>query len=620
MSESDVVDDLLEAPFGKEDAKAEDVSANRPAARKSQDSPNATSPEPANGTDRKSDTSDSRRRRASPSRSRSRTPKRKSKRRSRSRSTSRRRRSDSRSRKNRRSQRKRTPSDSDSSERERERRRKKKRSPTKSPSTSSRSRSRERKRKSVSRDRKRSVSRDRKRSVSPAPRRDRDRRRRDSRSRSRSESPRRSPPRRRSRSRSPFRRGGGGGRGYGYGGFRDRGGYGGGYRNGGGYGGGGYGFGRGGGGGGGRNRQSIERARSVRSESPNLPPEERDQRTVFAMQLAQTINAKDLEKFFSSVGKVRDVRLIVDSKTRRSKGIAYIEFRELEAVPLALGLHGQKLKNCPMNIQPTHAEKNRAALAAAGAVQKGPMRLYVGSLHFNITEDMLKDIFEPFGKIDSLQLMMDTETQRSRGYAFITFRDAQDAKRAMEQLNGFELAGRAMKIGHVTDRSENGGQGSLDVDDMDRPGFDLGPTGRLQLMAKLAEGTGLKIPQQAQQTPTPAASPAAPIATQCFMLSNMFDPKTETDPDWDQELAQEIVDECSQYGGVVHVSVDKNSPEGLVYVKSVSISAAALAVQHLHGRYFAGRMITANYIPPMNYHQLFKESLKAVTPLPPSTA
>ena len=256
-----------------------------------------------------------------------------------------------------------------------------------------------------------------------------------------------------------------------------------------------YGGGRGGGGG--RARASIERARDSRerSDSPTLPAEERDQRTVFAMQLAQTINAKDLEKFFSSVGRVRDVRLIVDSKTRRSKGIAYIEFYELEAVPLALGLHGQKLKNCPMIIQPTHAEKNRAAMAAAaGAVaQKGPMRLYVGSLHFNITEDMLQEIFEPFGKIDSLQLMMDTETARSRGYAFITFRDVADAKRAMEQLNGFELAGRAMKIGHVTDRSEAGAAAglSLDNDELDRAGFDLGPTGRQQLMAKLAEGAHL---------------------------------------------------------------------------------------------------------------------------------
>lgn len=52
----------------------------------------------------------------------------------------------------------------------------------------------------------------------------------------------------------------------------------------------------------------------------------------------------------------------------------------------------------PMLMQ---AEKNRAA-AAANNLQKGssgPMRLYVGSLHFNITEEMLRGIFEPFGKV-----------------------------------------------------------------------------------------------------------------------------------------------------------------------------------------------------------------------------
>ena len=50
------------------------------------------------------------------------------------------------------------------------------------------------------------------------------------------------------------------------------------------------------------------------------------------------------------------------------------------------------------------------------------MRLYIGSLHFNITEEMLKGIFEPFGKIQQLQLIMDTETGRSKGYGFVTVR------------------------------------------------------------------------------------------------------------------------------------------------------------------------------------------------------
>lgn len=52
------------------------------------------------------------------------------------------------------------------------------------------------------------------------------------------------------------------------------------------------------------------------------------------MQLSQRIRARDLEDFFSAVGKVRDVRLITCNKTRRFKGIAYIEFRDPESVAL----------------------------------------------------------------------------------------------------------------------------------------------------------------------------------------------------------------------------------------------------------------------------------------------
>ena len=70
------------------------------------------------------------------------------------------------------------------------------------------------------------------------------------------------------------------------------------------------------------------------------------------------------------------------------------------------------------------------------------------------------------------------------------FHDAEDAKKALEQLNGFELAGRPMKVGHVTERTlDSAGGSALDSDEMDRAGIDLGATGRLQLMAKLAEGT-----------------------------------------------------------------------------------------------------------------------------------
>ncbi|OXB56491.1 UNVERIFIED_CONTAM: hypothetical protein H355_010717 [Colinus virginianus] len=247
---------------------------------------------------------------------------------------------------------------------------------------------------------------------------------------------------------------------------------------------------------------AVAKPWNAREPIDNLTPEERDARTVFCMQLAARIRPRDLEEFFSTVGKVRDVRMISDRNSRRSKGIAYVEFVDVSSVPLAIGLTGQRVLGVPIIVQASQAEKNRAA-AMANNLQKGsagPMRLYVGSLHFNITEDMLRGIFEPFGRIESIQLMMDSETGRSKGYGFITFSDSECAKKALEQLNGFELAGRPMKVGHVTERTDASSASSfLDSDELERTGIDLGTTGRLQLMARLAEGTGLQIPPAAQQ-------------------------------------------------------------------------------------------------------------------------
>ncbi|XP_020315068.1 RNA-binding protein 39 isoform X1 [Oncorhynchus kisutch] len=416
-----------------------------------------------------------------------------------------------------------------------------------------------------------------------------------------------------------------------------------------------------------RSRSPFKKDKSpVRQPIDNLTPEERDARTVFCMQLAARIRPRDLEDFFSAVGKVRDVRMISDRNSRRSKGIAYIEFLEANSVPLAIGLTGQRLLGVPIIVQASQAEKNRAA-AMANNLQKGnagPMRLYVGSLHFNITEDMLRGIFEPFGRIESIQLMMDSETARSKGYGFISFADAECAKKALEQLNGFELAGRPMKVGNVTERTDSSTASSfLDNDELERTGIDLGTTGRLQLMARLAEGTGLQIPPAAQQAlqmsgsmhsssihfgnmaagtdiqarlnppPEAVANPALnlgpsmnqamnlptqPLATHCLQLSNMFSPQSENEPGWDIEIQDDVMEECNKHGGIVHIYVDKNSPQGNVYVKCPTIPTAMAAVNALHGRWFAGKMITAAYVPLPTYHNLFPDSVTATQLLMPS--
>lgn len=53
--------------------------------------------------------------------------------------------------------------------------------------------------------------------------------------------------------------------------------------------------------------------------------------------------------------------------------------------------------------------------------------------------------------------------------------------------------------------------------------------------------------------------PASPIPTQCLLLKNMFDASQQTEPEWEKEVAEDVRDECSKFGAVLHLHVDKAS-------------------------------------------------------------
>ncbi len=88
---------------------------------------------------------------------------------------------------------------------------------------------------------------------------------------------------------------------------------------------------------------------------------ERDARTVFACNLPIRATESDLKEFFEQAGKVRDVRLITDRNSRKSKGFGYIEYENRNSVPGALQLSGRQCKGQTVMVQATQAEKNRVA-------------------------------------------------------------------------------------------------------------------------------------------------------------------------------------------------------------------------------------------------------------------
>lgn len=88
-------------------------------------------------------------------------------------------------------------------------------------------------------------------------------------------------------------------------------------------------------------------------------------------------------------------------------------------------------------------------------------RLYVGNLAFHTTEDTLLQVFGSCGNVTEAKLVIDRETGRSRGFAFVSMATDAEANAAIEQLNGADLDGRALRVNIAEERRPGGGGGGF---------------------------------------------------------------------------------------------------------------------------------------------------------------
>lgn len=83
------------------------------------------------------------------------------------------------------------------------------------------------------------------------------------------------------------------------------------------------------------------------------------------------------------------------------------------------------------------------------------MNIFVGSLSFSIKESELKEIFEEFGEVSSVKIISDRYTGRSKGFGFVEMPDDEQAKKAIEELNGAEIAGRPVVVNKAEEKRDN---------------------------------------------------------------------------------------------------------------------------------------------------------------------
>ena len=84
------------------------------------------------------------------------------------------------------------------------------------------------------------------------------------------------------------------------------------------------------------------------------------------------------------------------------------------------------------------------------------MKLFVGNFAFSTTEDDLRALFQAYGNVESVAVVTDRDTGRSRGFGFVEMPDRGQAEKAIEGLNGKQVGGRALNINEARPKTNGG--------------------------------------------------------------------------------------------------------------------------------------------------------------------
>jgi len=88
------------------------------------------------------------------------------------------------------------------------------------------------------------------------------------------------------------------------------------------------------------------------------------------------------------------------------------------------------------------------------------MNIYVGNLAHSVSEDALKQVFEQFGNVVSVKIIVDKFTGNPRGFAFVEMESKEDGQKSIDDLNGSELEGRRLVVNEARPRRPQTGGGS----------------------------------------------------------------------------------------------------------------------------------------------------------------
>ncbi|KAG7271144.1 hypothetical protein CRUP_002793 [Coryphaenoides rupestris] len=280
---------------------------------------------------------------------------------------------------------------------------------------------------------------------------------------------------------------------------------------------------------------------------------------------------------------------VLATQINQDKNFAFLEFRSVDETTQAMAFdgiifQGQSLKiRRPHDYRPLPGISEQPAFHVPGVVSTvvpdSPHKLFIGGLPNYLNDDQVKELLTSFGALKAFNLVKDSATSLSKGYAFCEYVDVSATDQAVAGLNGMQLGDKKL----IVQRASVG--------------------------AKNPNPTSVAEAPVTLQVPGLQGLRDLGMPTQVLCLLNMVLAEELAEDEDYEEILQDIHQECCKYGGVRSLEIPRPAAGvevagcGKIFVEFVSTADCQKAMQSLTGRKFANRVVVTKYYDPEMYHR-----------------
>ncbi|KAI8376512.1 uncharacterized protein BYT42DRAFT_615241 [Radiomyces spectabilis] len=314
----------------------------------------------------------------------------------------------------------------------------------------------------------------------------------------------------------------------------------------------------------------------------------RQARRLYVGQIPFDIDEGPIASFFNSIMKqngLAQADSVLAVQINHDKNYAFVEFHEPAQATAAMAFDGIMFNGQPLKIRrpkdyvpgDEYTEQAHVPGLVSTIVPDTPHKIFIGGLPSYLNEEQVMELLKSFGELRAFNLVKDTTTGHSKGFAFCEYADPSVTDLACQGLNNMELGDRKLVVQRASIGAKQGGAG--------------------------AEPQNSALPISL----IPVGGIKEEDATRILQLMNMVTPEElEHDEDY-QDIWEDIAEECGKFGTIVDMKIPRPQEQqavpglGKVFVRFETKEEALAASRALAGRKFADRTVLTSFTDEDNY-------------------